>query len=122
MIFWMGNFFNNNGAQNPVVHLAVLYMMTFLFSSFISNNAIAIVMSPIALALSGHLGVDPRPFMVAVCFGASNSFMTPVGYQTNLMVFGPGQYRFSDFLKAGLPLTLIFWVMAVLKKVSFLRA
>lgn len=113
MIFWMGNFINNNGAQNPVVHLAVLYMMTFLLSSFISNNAIAIVMTPIALALSGHLGVDPRPFMVGVCFGASNSFMTPVGYQTNLMVFGPGQYRFSDFLKAGLPLTLIFWAMAV---------
>ena len=112
-IFSLGTFINSDGIQNPNIHLAVLYMTTFLLSAFVSNNAIAVVMTPIALALAVQLNVDPRPFMVAVCFGASNSFMTPVGYQTNLMVYGPGQYRFSDFLKAGLPLTLIFWGMAV---------
>lgn len=112
-IMWLGNCINQDGVNNPKVHLAVLYMATFLLSAFVSNNAIAVVMTPIAIALASHLHVDVRPFMVAVCFGASNSFMTPVGYQTNLMVYGPGQYRFTDFLKAGLPLTLIFWAMAV---------
>ena len=69
-------------------------------------------MTPIAIALAQSLGIDARPFLVAVAFGSSTSFMTPMGYQTNLMVYGPGQYRFWDYMKAGFPLTLIFWGLA----------
>ena len=57
--------------------------------------------------------IEPQAFLVAICFGASNSFMTPIGYQTNLMVFGPGQYRFNDYIKAGLPLSIIYWLLAI---------
>ena len=63
--------------------------------------------------LANILGVDARPFLVGICFGASCSFMTPMGYQTNMMVFGPGQYRLKDFFQMGIPLTLIFWIVAV---------
>ena len=112
-IVYLGNLFDNGINQDPHIYLAILYISTVVFSAFISNNAIAIIMTPIAIALATNLDINPRPFMVAVCFGASNCFMTPIGYQTNLMVYGPGQYRFSDFLKAGLPLTIIFWLIAI---------
>jgi len=96
--------------------ISILYLITFITSAFVSNAAVAIVLSPIAIILGYHFqlqGIDPtRAFLMAVCFGASASFMTPIGYQTNLMVFAPGQYRFKDFLYAGIPLTLIFWIIA----------
>lgn len=96
--------------------ISILYLITFITSAFVSNAAVAIVLSPIAVILGYHFqleGIDPtRAFLMAVCFGASASFMTPIGYQTNLMVFAPGQYRFKDFLYAGIPLTLIFWIIA----------
>ena len=60
-----------------------------------------------------ELGLDSRPFLIAICFGASNSFMTPIGYQKNLMVYGPGEYKMKDFILVGIPLTLIFWVIAM---------
>ena len=113
LIISIGDLFNANMNQEPHLYLAILYIATVLFSAFISNNAIAVIMAPVAIAIAINLNVDPRPFMVAVCFAASNCFMTPIGYQTNLMVYGPGQYKFSDFIKAGLPLTLIFWVISV---------
>ena len=84
-----------------------------VLSAFVSNPAIAVVMTPVALSISETFMVDPRPFLIAVCFGASASFMTPMGYQTNLMVFGPGQYKFKDFLKAGLPLSIIYGIIAI---------
>ena len=95
-------------------------LSTFLTSAFISNAAVAIILSPLALLLSDYFKsldstilVDPtRAFLMAICFGASASFMTPIGYQTNLMVFAPGQYKFKDFLIVGFPLTLIFWIVA----------
>ena len=98
---------------NPVIILAVLYGVTFVLSAFISNAAVAVMITPIGIMLASILNVDPRPLLVAICFGASCSFMTPMGYQTNMMVFGPGQYRLKDFFQMGIPLTLIFWVTAV---------
>jgi len=98
---------------NPVIILAVLYGVTFVLSAFISNAAVAVMITPIGVMLASILNVDPRPLLVAICFGASCSFMTPMGYQTNMMVFGPGQYRLKDFFQMGIPLTLIFWITAV---------
>ena len=96
----------------PAMILAVLYLLTSLMTQTISNNATAILMAPIALQLGADLGVDPRPFLITVCFAASAGFMTPYGYQTNLMVMGPGNYRFADYLKFGAPLTVMFWLIA----------
>ena len=81
-------------------------------SSFISNAAVAVLLTPVAFIMANDLAIDPRPLLVAVCFGASASFMTPMGYQTNMMVYAPGKYRFKDFMYFGLPLTLIFWAVA----------
>jgi di/tricarboxylate transporter len=96
----------------PAVILAILYLLTSVMTQTISNNATAILMAPIALQLGADLGVDPRPFLITVCFAASAGFMTPYGYQTNLMVMGPGNYRFADYVKFGAPLTVMFWLIA----------
>ena len=82
-----------------IVYLALLYFVTFVLSSFISNAAVAIILTPIGVMISSIISVDPRPFLVAICFGASCSFITPMGYQTNMMVYGPGQYRLKDFFQ-----------------------
>ena len=95
----------------PYAALSLLYLVAVGLTSVLSNNAAAIVLVPVSFAVAHELGVDPRPFVFALCFGASTAFMTPLGYQTNLMVYGPGQYRFSDFVRAGTPLNLIFWVL-----------
>ena len=113
LIFRLGGFFSG-GETNLLVYLSLIYFISFFFTAFISNVAIGVIMVPFAITLAGKLGVDPRPFLVAIAFGASTCFMTPVGYQTNLMVFAPGQYRFMDFVKTGLPLTLIFCVIATI--------
>ena len=101
------------GELDPVIILAVLYGVTFILSAFISNVAVAVMLTPIGIMLATILNVDPRPLLVAICFGASCSFMTPMGYQTNMMVFAPGQYRLKDFFQMGIPLTLVFWITAV---------
>ena len=87
------------------VVLAV-YLLSSILTELVSNNAVAVVMTPIAIGLASALGVDPRPLVVAVMIAASASFATPIGYQTNTLVYGPGGYRFSDFLKFGIPLNL----------------
>jgi len=92
---------------NPLVMLALIYIATALLTESITNNAAAIIMFPIALSASQAMGVNTAPFAIAVMIGASASFITPIGYQTNLMVFGPGGYRFSDYVKLGLPLSLL---------------
>jgi di/tricarboxylate transporter len=100
------------GDAGPVAVLSVFYMITSVFSSFLSNNATALLMAPIAIGVAGALGVEARPFLIAIAFGASASFATPVGYQTNLIVLGPGGYTFGDYIRFGLPLNLFLWAAA----------
>ena len=113
LIIGIGTLIGGGEGLDPVIILAVLYGVTFILSAFISNAAVAVMLTPIGIMLATILNVDPRPFLVAICFGASCSFMTPMGYQTNMMVFAPGQYRLKDFFQMGIPLTLVFWITAV---------
>ena len=83
--------------------------MTVL-TNVVSNSAAAVIGTPIAIAIAQRLGVSPEPFVLAVLFGANMSFATPFGYQTNLLVMSAGGYKFSDFLRVGLPLTLVMWM------------
>jgi di/tricarboxylate transporter len=95
----------------PWAALGAVLALTLTLTEFLSNNAIAVILTPIAIQLGISLGLDPRPFAVAVMFGASLAFATPIGYQTNMMVFAPGGYRFTDYLKVGIPLNLVMLVV-----------
>jgi di/tricarboxylate transporter len=92
---------------SPQWILGGILLLTSLSTQILSNNATAVLLLPIAVSAALELGLDPKPFIVAVCFGASACFATPIGYQTNLLVYGPGGYRFSDYLKIGIPLNLL---------------
>jgi di/tricarboxylate transporter len=96
---------------NAVLALALIYLVTLVVTELITNNAAAALMFPFALATAQRLDVSYLPFVIAVMMAASAGFATPIGYQTNLMVYGPGGYRFSDYLKVGVPLDLL--VMAI---------
>lgn len=100
--------------NNPWLSLAAIYAVTTLLTEVITNNAAAAVVFPIALSLSQTLGVSFLPFAVAIMIAASASFSTPIGYQTNLMVYGPGGYKFTDFMRVGIPFNVLFWGMTVL--------
>lgn len=100
--------------QPAWVLLIVVYLLASTLTETVTNNAVAVVLTPITIGLAEQLGVDPRPFVVAVMFGASASFATPIGYQTNTLVYGAGDYRFTDFLKIGVPMNLITGAAAVL--------
>ena len=115
---WIAGFISSATRSVPIewqprVLLALIYFITIFLTEISSNAATAIIMTPISLAVAQQMGFDPRAFVFAVAFAASASFITPVGYQTNLMVYGPGGYKFSDYIRVGFPLALIFWVMAI---------
>ena len=93
--------------------LAVIYLTTAIVTELITNNAAAVLILPIALATADRLGVPWMPFAMAVMFAASASFMTPIGYATNLMVMGPGGYRFSDYLKLGGAMQLLIAILSI---------
>jgi di/tricarboxylate transporter len=88
--------------------------LTSVLTELVSNNAVAVVVTPIAIGLGSSLGVDPRPLVVAVMVAASASFATPIGYQTNMLVYGPGGYKFTDFMRIGIPLNLSVGLIASL--------
>lgn len=97
----------------PWLLLVLTYTAVTLMTETITNNAAAVIMVPLALAITQQAGLDPEPFMLAIMVAASASFATPLGYQTNLMVYGPGSYRFSDFLRAGIPMNIVVGVTAL---------
>jgi di/tricarboxylate transporter len=97
----------------PAATLAAIYLATMILTEIISNNAAAVLAFPFGLSAAAILDVDPKPFVVAVALAASNAYASPIGYQTHMMVYGPGGYRFGDFVRVGLPLKLILWAIAV---------
>jgi di/tricarboxylate transporter len=101
------------GSLGPTGALLGILVTTIILTEIITNNAAAVLIFPIALATAGSLGLDPRPFAMAIAVGASASFLTPIGYQTNTMVYGPGGYRFGDYARLGFPLTLLVVLMVI---------
>lgn len=96
----------------PFLLIWAIYLLTSVLTELVSNNAVAVVVTPIAVGLAQAIGVDPRPLVVAVMIAASASFATPIGYQTNMLVFGPGGYKFTDFMRVGIPLNLSIGILA----------
>ncbi|AUM72900.1 SLC13 family permease [Paracoccus jeotgali] len=94
--------------------ILAVYLLAMTLTELVTNNAVAVIVTPVAITLATTLGVDPRPLIIAVMMGASASFATPIGYQTNTLVYGPGGYRFADFIRVGLPLNLLMALTAAL--------
>jgi di/tricarboxylate transporter len=105
--FYAEGFLNLFHGADPKLILGGIILLTSISTQMLSNNATAVLLVPIAISAALSLGIDPKPFIIAVCFGASACFATPIGYQTNLLVYGPGGYRFTDYLKLGIPLNLL---------------
>ena len=107
---WMIGSVNGVG---PLTALILLYGATLLLTELLSNATVAVLLTPVAVALAESLGVSPRPFLVTIMMAASAAFATPFGYQTNVLVYQMGGYRYTDFVKVGLPLNLLTWAVAV---------
>ena len=101
---WLAPFL---GTLPPVALVLVIYLMASVLTEMVSNNAVGVILTPIAIEIGTSLGHDPRALVVAVMFAASSAFSTPIGYQTNMLVYGPGGYRFTDYLKVGIPMNLL---------------
>ncbi|MCG8455196.1 MAG: SLC13 family permease [Holophagales bacterium] len=101
------------GPLGPHAVLAVLYLVTMVLTELMSNNATAALLTPIAIEIAVGMGADVRPFAFCIAFAASASFLSPIGYQTNTLVYGPGGYRFTDYLRTGLPLSLSSWILSI---------
>jgi len=97
---------------SPRIILVALIVFTALVTNFLSNNSAAALLTPIAVSMGVQLGVDPRAFLIGIAFGASACYLTPIGYQTNLLVYNPGGYKFSDFFRVGIPMTILVIVLA----------
>jgi di/tricarboxylate transporter len=95
----------------PWAVLSMVYLISVILTEFLSNAAVAAIITPIAIQTAVQLGVDPRPFAVAAMFGSTLAFSTPIGYQTNLLVYNAAGYKFSDFAKIGIPLTILLWIL-----------
>lgn len=112
--------FENMGALDPRITLSLIFLLTFLSTNILSSKATAALMTPIVISLAAALQVSDRPFLVAVMFACSLTFMTPMSYPTNTMVYAPGNYKFNDYLKFGTPLNIIIWIAASLSIPFFL--
>jgi len=97
-------------SMSPTIILGAMFLLVAIMTNILSNNATAVLFTPIALSLADGLALDPMPFLVCVIFAANSSFATPIGYQTNLLVMAPGHYKFSDYMKAGIPLIVVLWL------------
>lgn len=102
------------GSAGPTAMVATLYLFSALITAVLSNNATVALLIPIVFATADSLDVDPRPLIMAITYSASLDFMTPFGYQTNTLIYGPGRYRFSDYLRVGTPLNILFWILATI--------
>jgi di/tricarboxylate transporter len=100
------------GSWGAPVMLSLIILIASVLTNFLSNNAVAVLLTPVAVQAAVDLGVSPRPFIIAVVIGASACFATPIGYLTNTLVYGAGGYLFRDFLKVGLPLNILLWLLA----------
>ena len=109
----LGQFILGLGAGSVLASLAAVYLVTVILTSLISNAAAAAIVFPLALATATQAHTDPMPFVLAVLFAASAAFATPIGYQTNLMIYGPGGYRFSDFVRFGFTLNIIAFIITI---------
>ncbi|MDO5656970.1 MAG: SLC13 family permease [Paracoccus sp. (in: a-proteobacteria)] len=111
IVRWIGPSLEN---VPPWAVVLAVYTLASVLTELVTNNAVAVIITPLAIGLGVHLGIDPRPLVVAVMMGASAAFATPIGYQTNTLVYGPGGYRFSDFLRVGMPLNIIMAITAAI--------
>jgi di/tricarboxylate transporter len=111
--FLAGHVVQSAGGLAPIALLGVFYLLTAVLTNVVSNNASVVLLIPVGVDVAVATGADPFTFAIAVTFAASTAFMTPMGYQTNLMVYGPGGYRFVDYVRVGAPLQLLLAVVTV---------